>query len=110
MRRSKNEISQRTQIVWHVAEFLYHLGIVEIARGRIASARKCHRTNMTFLAQQRFNTHRDGDMIEASSWFAGRNSCDKARLNLRLWLPSLVLVKLVLFQFATQISLDCNSK
>jgi hypothetical protein len=43
-------ISQRTQIVRHVAKFPDHFGIAEIAGGGITRPAECDGTNVTFLA------------------------------------------------------------
>jgi hypothetical protein len=40
--------SQRTQIIRHIAELPDHLGVAEIARGRITRAAECDGTKVAF--------------------------------------------------------------
>jgi hypothetical protein len=69
LRQTSFALSQRTQIIWHLAELPDHFGIVEIACGRITSARKCHRTT-AFFARERSSAHYNGRGIEAFRGFA----------------------------------------
>jgi hypothetical protein len=55
--------SQRTQIVRHVAEFPDHLGVAEIARGRITRAAECDRANVAIIARKRLSAHHDRDRL-----------------------------------------------
>src|SRR4051812_9938402 len=68
------QLLQRTQIIRHVTKLLDHLGIAEIARSRVTSARERDRANMTFLARQRFCSHHNSDRVEAFDRFTGRNA------------------------------------
>ena len=43
--------SQRTQVVRHVAELLDHLGVAEIAGGRITGAAERNGADVTLLAR-----------------------------------------------------------
>ena len=57
--------SECTQIVRHLAELLDHLGVAEIPGGRVASAAKCDRADVTFLARQRLFYTSDPDKTNA---------------------------------------------
>jgi hypothetical protein len=69
--------SQRTQVIWHIAELPDHLGIAEIAGGKITGAAERDGADVAFLARQRLRAHHDRNGIEALRRLAGSNAVAK---------------------------------
>jgi hypothetical protein len=66
--------SKRAEITRHVPELPNHLGVAEIASGRVASAAECNGADVAIFARRRFRAHYCGVGVEAFGWFAGRNA------------------------------------
>ena len=64
--------SRSTQIIRHAAKLPNHLGIAEIARGRITGTTERDRANMAFLTRKRLGAHHGCIKIKAFDRFASR--------------------------------------
>ena len=75
---------QRTQIIRHVTEFFQHVGIAEIARGRVAGPAECNSPLVSLLPRQGFCSGHDRQQVQTFRCFASRDavsSGDEAQRN-----------------------------